>query len=206
MVKVKAPFGGLEASGTIAGAITFAKTKGVQYARSHAVPSNPRSSLQLATRAMMAFLGARWSGMTTDQQDSWDPTSLGPGNSDFNRFIQYNMKRFTQFTWPIIELDQAAGTAPVMGALTATGQVGQISVSNVITTTNGIWGMAVAVSATTGFTPARSDVRAVFAGTASPITGVITRVAPGTWFVRTLGFNIGGTASAWVAEEEVTVT
>lgn len=207
MVKVKAPFGGISASGTLGGAFVFASTKGVQYARSHAVPSNPRSALQIATRAMMAFLGARWSELTSEQQDSWDAATVGAGASDFNAFIKTNMKRFTQFTYPLIKSDQAAGTAPVMGTLTATAGVGQISISQAITTTNGIWGVAVALSQSTGFTPARSNIVKVLAGTADPVAGVLTGLAPGSYYVRTAGFNIGGTASAYVAESsEMVVT
>jgi hypothetical protein len=200
MVKVKAPFGGISASGTLGGAFVFASTKGVQYARSHAVPSNPRSPLQVATRAMMAFLGVQWATMTTQQQDSWDAATVGAGASDFNAFVKANMKRFTQFTWPKIQSDQAAGTAPAMGTQTYTGEIGQISISSAVTTPNGLWGVAIAMSTGSGFTPARSNIVKVLSGTASPVTGVITGLAPGTYFLRSAGFNIGGTASSFTSE------
>lgn len=207
MVKVKAPFGGLSASGTLGGAFVFASTKGVQYARAHAIPSNPNTPLQQATRAMMAFLGIQWSGMTAEQQDSWDAATVGAGASDFNAFIKANMKRFTQFQWPLIKSDQAAGTAPVLGTLTPTGEVGQISLSQEITAANGIWGLAVAMSQDTGFTPARANVVKVLSGTSGPITGVITGLPPGDYYLRTAGFNIGGTVSAFLAESAaITVT
>lgn len=207
MVKVKAPFGGISASGTLGGAFTFASTKGIQYARAHAVPSNPNTPLQQATRAMMAFLGVQWASMTEEQKDSWDAATAGAGASDFNAFIRTNMKRFTQFTWPLIKSDQAAGTAPVLGTLTPTGEVGQISINQAVTTTNGIWGLAVAMSQTSGFTPARGNIVKVLSGTAGPITGVLTGLAAGSYYVRTAGFNIGGTASSFVAESaEITVS
>lgn len=207
MVKVKAPFGGISASGTLGGAFVFASTKGVQYARAHAVPSNPNTALQQATRAMMAFIGARWSELTPTQQDSWDAATAGAGASDFNAFVKAAMKRFTQFTMPLIQSDQAAGTAPVMGTLTPVAEVGQISIDQAITTANGIWGVVVCVSPTTGFTPSRATVVKVLAGTAGPITGVVTGLAAGSYYVRTSGFNIGGTSSAFVAESaEMVVT
>lgn len=207
MVKVKAPFGGLSASGTLGGAFVFASTKGVQYARAHAVPSNPRSSLQTATRAMMAFLGARWAAMTTAQKATWDAATAGAGSSAFNAFVKSNMKLFTQFTWPLIASDQAAGTAPAMGTLTPTAGVGQITISQAITTPNGIWGTAIALSGTSLFTPERSHIKAVLYGTAGPVTGVLTNLAPGSYYMQTLGFNIGGTPSAWGAEsDELIVT
>lgn len=200
MVKVKAPFGGLSASGTIGGAFTFASTKGIQYARSHAVPSNPNTVLQVSTRAMMAFLGARWSELSAAQKATWTAALGGEGASAFNHFVKFNMKRWTQFTYPMIASDQAAGTAPVMGTQTATAGVGQIALSLAITTANGIWGAAVAMSQTTGFTPARDNLKIVLAGTAGPLTGTITGLTAGTYYVRSAGFNIGGTASAYVAE------
>ena len=200
MVKVKAPFGGLSASGTLGGAFTFASTKGVQYARAHAVPSNPNTALQKATRAMMAFLGTQWADMTTAQKATWDPATAGAGSSAFNAFVKSEMKRFTQFTWPRIASNQAAGTAPVLGTLTLTGQVGQISFSHVITTLNGQWGEAVCMSTTSGFSPARSNLVKVFSQQTSPVVGVLTGLAPGTYYIRPAGFNIGGTASAFLAE------
>jgi len=207
MVKVKAPFGGLSASGTIGGAFTFASTKGVQYARAHAVPSNPKTVLQVSTRAMMAFLGARWSELTAAEKATWTAALGGEGASQFNHFVKVNMKRWTQFTYPLIASDQAAGTAPVMGTLTATAGVGQIALSAAITTTNGIWGAAVCMSQTTGFTPARDNLKIVLAGTAGPLTGTITGLVAGSYYVRIAGFNIGGTASAYVAESaELAVT
>lgn len=205
MVKVKAPFGGISASGTLGGAFTFASTKGIQYARAHAIPSNPRTPLQQATRAMMAFLGSRWSGMTAQQQDSWDAATAGAGSSDYNAFVKAGMKRFTQFAAPLIQSDQAAGTVPVMGALTATAGVGQISLSQAITTPNGIWGMIVTLSPDTGYTPARDTTVKVLPGTVSPITGVITGLAAGSYFVRCAGFNIGGTMSTFVAQSAAIV-
>jgi len=196
----------VDARGKFGGVLVFGNWKGRPTIRKLVTPANPRSASQTAQRAMVGFLGPAWAPMTALQKAGWDELAAQGNYSGFNAFTSYNLARWTQFTWPIITPGQAAGTAPVMGTLTATGGVGVINVSQVITTANGIWGMAIAVSATTGFTPAKADVNYIARYSASPVTAVLTRFDPGTYFVRTLGFNIGGTANSWVAEDEVTVT
>jgi len=48
MARTTAPLFSLDASGTIAKAITFSKWRGRQYVRRHAIPKNPQSPPRLA--------------------------------------------------------------------------------------------------------------------------------------------------------------
>jgi len=206
MVKVTMPMGGFSASGSIGGALVFATTKGRQYARQLVVPSNPNSPGQIATRAMMRFLSQEWAGLSAPQQASWEGLMAADNISAMNAYTRFNMNRWTQWQDPLVDPGQAAGTNPVIGALTMTGGIRQASGSQVITTANDIWGLLVAVSLTTGFTPAKTDIFLVPTYSASPVTFVLTPLVPGTYFVRTAGFTTGGSRTAFIAQQQAIVT
>lgn len=199
-MKVTGPGLSISASGKLAGVLVASTWKGRPYMRQLVTPANPKSGGQVGTRAMMAFLGQNWVNLTAGEQATWEALGEDIKASPFNAFVKYNMNRWTQFTAPKVDPAQAAGTVPVMGALTATPGVRQISLSQVITTLNGIWGMIICMSTTTGFTPGRTNCVGVAYGVTSPIARVLTPVAAGTWYIRTAGFNRGATTSAFIAE------
>lgn len=68
MAKVGGPLMSLEASGSVAGALTFAKWKGRQYVRQLVIPSNPQSAGQESARNAMRVAAAaqRWVNLSTD--------------------------------------------------------------------------------------------------------------------------------------------
>lgn len=199
-MKVTGPGLSITASGKLAGVLVASTWKGRPYMRQLVTPANPKSGGQVGTRAMMAFLGANWANLTVNEQATWESLGEDIKASSFNAFVKYNMNRWTQFTAPKVDPAQAAGTVPVMGALTATPGVRQISLSQAVTTLNGIWGMIICMSTTTGFTPGRTNCVGVQYGVTSPIARVLTPVAAGTWYIRTAGFNRGATLSAFIAE------
>ncbi len=190
----------LDASGTLGGAFVFGKWKGRNTVRSHAIPANPRSAAQVSTRAMMRFLSTSWTNLTTAQKATFDALAATYAISPFNAYVRHNMKRWTQFNGPQIEIGSTANTVPVMGALTVTAGTGELTVSNVITTANDLWGVLFHASTTTGYTPAKTDLKLAIYGTASPVAGVITNLKAGTWYVRTAGIAEDGTTSAYIAE------
>lgn len=206
MAGVRAPLFGLDASGSIGDAITFSKWKGRAYVRIKATPSNPSSPGQVATRAMMTFQTQAWAALSAAQKAAWETLAAAENYSPFNAYVSYNMARWTQLQYPKKTPVIAAGVASVLGALTLTAGVRQFSLSQVITTANQGWGLAVAVSATTGFTPAKTDIVLVAQQTATPITGVVTPMTPGTWFVRTKSFSEGADETAWLTQVQVIVT
>jgi len=200
MVKVKGPMMSIDASGTLAGTFVFSKWKGRNTVRSHAVPANPKTAAQTSTRAMMKFLSQSWTNLSTAQKATFDALAATYAISPFNAFVKYNMARWTQFTAPQIEIGSSAGTAPTLGALSVTAGVGELTVSQAITIANDMWGILFAASTSTGFTPAKTDLRLAVYGTTDPVAGVLTNLAAGTWYIRTAGFAADGTKSAWLAE------
>ncbi len=206
MVKVKGPMMSLDASGTLGGTFVFSKWKGRHTVRAHAIPSNPRSASQVATRAMMGFLASAWTNLSVAQKATFETIAATYAISPFNGYVRWNMRRWTQFQGPQIEIGSSAGTIPVLGANTLTAGVGQMSFSQVITTANDIWGVLVEMHTTTAFSPGRNFLRFGVYGTGTPITGVITNLTPGEWFVRMAGIAEDGSLTTWLAEDSDTVT
>lgn len=63
MAKVTGPLMSLEASGSVYGALTFAKWKGRPYVRSLVIPSNPQTTLQTDARNQMRVAAYAQRGM-----------------------------------------------------------------------------------------------------------------------------------------------
>jgi hypothetical protein len=155
---------------------------------------------------MMKFLSQIWAGLSAANKATWSTLAAASNYSEFNAFVAYNMDRWTQFQLPKRTPSEAAGTIPVMGALTATAGVHQVTISDVITTANDGWGMLVARSETTGFTPAKTDIVYVAPWSATPIVVIDTPVSAGTYYYRVAGFTYGGTLTAYVAQQQAIVT
>lgn len=206
MALITGPLLSLDARGSVAGSLVFSNWKGRPYVRQLVTPSNPKSAGQVSTRAMFKFLAQAWAALSAADKATWEDLAAATTISAFNAYVAYNQNRWTQFTWPYDRPTPTAGAVPVMGALTATGAIRQASVSQVITTPNQIWGMAIARSITTGFTPAKTDIVAVVQYTASPVVYIDTPLAPGTYYYRCAGFDKEGELSAFVAENDAVVT
>jgi len=71
MVKVLMPLGSLHASGTIAKAITFASTRGIQYARVNRPQRNPKTAGQIGFRAGFGFMSKQASTFTPEEEEAW---------------------------------------------------------------------------------------------------------------------------------------
>jgi hypothetical protein len=206
MALVTGPLLSLDARGKVAGALVFSNWKGRPVVRKLVTPSNPQSGAQTGQRAMLGFLSTAWAPLSAAKKATWDTLAATGNYSGFNAFTKYNLDEWTQFQTPYNEPELAAETPPTMGALTVTGGVRQLTVSQVITVAADIWGMVIAVSTTTGFTPAKSDVMKVVLYAASPIAVVLSGLAADTYYVRTSGFDHSGQQTAFVAEQSGIVT
>lgn len=209
MASVQSPLFGLDASGSIGGAITFSKWKGRNYVRIKATPSNPRSAGQTAQRAMMRFLSQVWALMTGLEQAAWDDLSKIGNVSPFNAFVRFNLDRWTQFNFPFDMPTPTAGTVPVMGAMTLTGGKGIIQVDQVITTANDIWGMIVYKDGAAIVTQTKDMVAYVskdIVGDGGTMTVILNGLEAGTYHIRTSGIDQEGEESALVADASVVVT
>jgi hypothetical protein len=206
MVKLAGPMMSLEASGTIANAITFAKWKGRPYARQRVIPTNPKSVKQVSVRAMMTFLTQYWASQTAPNKATWDVAAKAAAISTFNAYVAANCSRWGHFLGPS-KADPATevGTAPAAPTTTITNQVKELSLSIVDGADVPDWGWMIFRSTVTGFTPSISNLVAVIPRVGTPTVFVDTNLTTAVpYYYRIKGFM--ATAKLGVLEAETTGT
>lgn len=96
MAVVKAPLLSLDASGSVAEAITFSKWKGRNYVRQLVKPSNPNSGLQVGVRAGLRFVTQIYASLSATIKGRWktlgDPQSI----TSLDAMVQLNQIRVRQ--------------------------------------------------------------------------------------------------------------
>ena len=88
MVRVKGPLFSLEASGTIGGTIVFSRWKGRDYVRRHAIPSNPRSGLQVGVRSVFGFIARDWCNLSDESIADWTAAAAADNITPLNAHIR----------------------------------------------------------------------------------------------------------------------
>jgi hypothetical protein len=110
MALVTAPLMSFDASGTIAKSAVFAKWRGRNYVRRHAIPSNPRTDAQCKIRAWFHFLSQTWITLSTQQKESWTDLAAATNISRFNAFIANAYDRMKIGKNPIAQYGSEATT------------------------------------------------------------------------------------------------
>lgn len=209
MAITKGPLFSLDASGTIGGAVVFSKWKGRNYARRHAVPSNPKSVGQLSVRAMMKFLTQFWVSMSANDQADWETRAAVTNISPFNAYVSYNMLRWGVNNSPS-QLDPATevATAGTIANEAATAGSRSILLSDEVTVLADNWGILVFRSLTTGLTGTRNQlVQVLPAVSAAVFTWLDFPLTPGTQqFYKFQAFSDDGVVGALGAEVDATPT
>lgn len=89
MAKVTSPLMSLDASGSIAGALTFSKWKGRNYVRQLVIPANPRTSGQQENRAALGAGGRAASFMESESPAQVAFNALAPsGQSGAGLYVK----------------------------------------------------------------------------------------------------------------------
>lgn len=147
MARTEGPLMSLAASGSVAKTLTFSRWKGRPYVRQLVTPANPKSYGQYYTRAMIAFLSQVWRDLPDITQSAWTELASQGNFSPFNAFVKFNMHRWTQAQGPTTLPDLSGGTTPdTYGALTVTGGVRQIVVTQVLTVHANSWAFGLSLS------------------------------------------------------------
>jgi len=208
MVKTYAPLFSLDASGSIGGAITYSKWKGRNYARQRVIPANPKSVLQVSTRAMMRFLSQAWVDIGSTPKGSWDAAAAATNVSPFNAYIKGNLQRWREFQSPSQTDPPPETGTPTSSTLdSATGGPSYIDVEFTITTLNDVWGVVLFRSASGEFTTSRANAIRVI-----PVTGTGTLVYTdsnldaGTYYYDARFFSKEGVLDAEEGEVNGTAT
>lgn len=96
MAKVKGPLMSLDASGSIAGAMTFSKWKGVNYVRQLVIPTYTNTTKQGLVRLLIKQATEAWKGSATvggvdidsDYKLAYATAAAGMALSGFNLFVR----------------------------------------------------------------------------------------------------------------------
>lgn len=208
MALLNAPLMSLDASGSVAGALTFSKWKGRSYVRQLVKPANPKSVKQVSVRAMMQFLSQQWAGLGSTPQATWETLANAQSISAFNAYIQQNLFDWRNFLAPSQDYPAArAGTAGTLGAQSVTAGVRQLTINVSLGAANDNWGLLIFRSPTTGFTPSFSNLVMAKPKTTTPSESFVdTPLDPGTYFYRIRPFTDDGVMGAAFAEISGTAT
>jgi len=89
MAKVYAPLMSIDASGTYANQLTYAKWKGIRYVRNHVIPMNPRTQNQVLIRDAFTDAVSQWHQEDQSTKDAWKAAALAAGRplSAFNLYV-----------------------------------------------------------------------------------------------------------------------
>lgn len=156
MVKLRGPLLSLDASGTLADAITFSKWKGRNYVRRRVVPKNPKSGAQTGRRAMLSFLSKQWDGLAAGDQATWQDIADDLVVDPFHAYLSENMKAWHNFLAPS-KVSPITRTGTVgFGAppLEAVWQLQRVRITVRVGTVNDNWGAIVFASLTGTFATA----------------------------------------------------
>jgi len=206
MAVVSAPLMSLGASGQVGGAIVFSSWKGRPVVRQLVTPANPQSAKQTARRAMMRFLTRQWAGLGSTPQATWEPLAKSTNIAPVNSYVGYNQDLWTQFNPPTSSYLHAAGTPATTAVITATGGVGQASLSVALGTLNDNWGVVIFAKLGSAPTGIFSEVVYIAEATATPALVVVTPLVAGTWHFKARDFSLYGDWGTLGADASAVVT
>ena len=112
MVKLTGPGLANEASGSLAGQLTFSNWKGKAYLKKHTKPKQPRTPRQLSMRHTMTFLSQEWNAIPPVYHATWDDLARASNISPFNAYQKVNLQRWRNFQAPSI-LSPVTETGPI---------------------------------------------------------------------------------------------
>lgn len=100
MIKLYGPAISQDATGKLADALIFSKSKKRAYAKAHANPAQPRTPKQLSVRTMTTWLNNWWRTLTTAQQATWQDRAESYHLPRYHAFHKANKLRWTNYLAP----------------------------------------------------------------------------------------------------------
>lgn len=160
MAIVTGPLMSIDASGTLAETLTYAKWKGRNYVRQRVIPMNPKSALQTGVRSMMSWISQRWNGLSAPDKATWDDMAETKEISPFNAYVGENLDRWQTNDTPTDAFPAAEANTDLLPD--------DVGVDGAILVTTGHAGYAT-MAATPDSTGAADAVAvAIFRGAAAP--------------------------------------
>lgn len=96
MARTTGPLFSISAKGTIANALTYQTSKGINTTRQRPVPANPKTFQQILARAGIKITNKIWRTLTSNQKAYWKPLGELTQITGFNAFTAQNINRRTQ--------------------------------------------------------------------------------------------------------------
>ena len=81
-MKIKNPLMSIDARGRYALALVYSIWRGLNYARTFVVPTNPQTGRQLTVRGFLTTAVRAWAGLTQAQRDNWNDESKDVKTTD----------------------------------------------------------------------------------------------------------------------------
>lgn len=162
MASVKGPLLSMDASGSVASTITFAKWKGRNYVRELVKPSNPKTAGQVAVRAVLKFVTQTWASLSTVIKTRWADVAASDSITALNAMVRRNGSRGRAGLGMLQDPTLAAGA--VEAAPAAPGAAaGYKSLSITWTDSTGAddWATTIWGSTTAGFVAGPTNIIAV---------------------------------------------
>lgn len=194
MVKTRKPLLAHQASGSIADVLNFSNWKGRSTVRKKPKPRDPKTRLQLSTRAMMRFLGNAWSIIPTANRETWEPQARADNVSTYNAYLKANLQRWRRYkyptqSWPATEVLAWA----THYRLFLTPRQTTISVELDLWAMVDNWGVVLHRDGAPGFTRSRATaVNFYYAPAIAKYTWIDTDLEPGTYYYRAQSFSEDG--------------
>jgi len=208
MVRVTGPALSIDASGSVAKTLTFAKWKGRNYARQRVIPDNPKSASQVGVRCMLGFLAALWASLTAGEQASWEEDAEERQISAFNQYVSVNLVRWQIFDAPTKEFPAAEASTPLtVSDMTLTGGDGNALVQLTPSAATAIWGFVICRDTAEITAPNWTNaVHILEADGINQVQWTDSPIAPGTYHYRAAVINEDGIMGEFIADDTVVVT
>lgn len=196
MARTTGPLGSQAAAGSLAGLLTYSNWKGRGTVRLISRPVDPRSPLQISTRAMAKFLTEEWTPrLTAAQKATWAALAAADQVTTINAYQAWNLERWGHNKNPTKtpSADDSAGGTVSRTGLAATGGVGQATIKWTLTLNADGWGTKIHRGTSNTFIATRDNcIGVINEQTNGPYKFTEKGVPPGTWWYRLLPFKTGG--------------
>lgn len=116
MAKTTAPLLSFDAAGTIAKTQTYARWRGIAYARRYVVPANPRTTAQTLTRDIFRTMTQMWKQLPGDATLPWNTFASGKPLLGVNAFVGQNVRNIRGQVTPDV-MDTFIGSPGARGGL-----------------------------------------------------------------------------------------
>jgi len=206
MARVHAPLMSLDASGSVAKAITFSKWKGRNYVRELVTPHNPKSGLQTGQRAAVTWSTKQYASIGATAQANWKSQGKAKNISPINAMVHLNGQRARQDKPPYKDPNITSATAeaaPTAVVATAGPKSGTITWTD--STGAQDWGTAVYMLA--GGAPTTGPATLIAMVARGVQKYLISNLKTGTvYHIKLRGFSTDGTFSVDTADTTFTPT